>query len=74
MTVLKNVGPKRAVLYEKLGIRTVEDLLRHYPRGYIDYTDSRRAEDWLDGDTAVIEAKVLRRLPPAPIRNGADHL
>ena len=70
VTVLKNVGAKRAVLYEKLGIRTVEDLLRHYPRGYIDYSDSRRAEDWLDGDTAVIEAKILRRLPPAPIRKG----
>ena len=70
VTVLKNVGPKRAALYEKLGIRTVENLLRHYPRGYIDYTDSRRVEDWPDGDTAVIEAKILRRLPPAPIRKG----
>ena len=28
VTVLKNVGAKRAALYEKLGIRTVGDLLR----------------------------------------------
>ncbi|MBR6789935.1 MAG: ATP-dependent DNA helicase RecG [Oscillospiraceae bacterium] len=70
VTVLKNVGPKRAALYEKLGIRTVEDLLRHYPRGYVDYASSRPVSEWMDGETAVIEAKILRRHPPAPIRKG----
>ena len=30
---LKGVGPKRVALYEKLGIRTLWDLLCHYPRG-----------------------------------------
>jgi ATP-dependent DNA helicase RecG len=29
---LKGVGPRRAVLFEHLGVRTIEDLLRHYPR------------------------------------------
>ena len=33
---LKGVGEKRAALYRKLGIATVRDLLRHYPRDYID--------------------------------------
>ena len=35
---LKGVGEKRAVMYEKLGIYTLADLLQHYPRGYEDWS------------------------------------
>ncbi len=35
---LSGVGPKRQALFEKLGIYTIGDLLRHYPRGYEDWT------------------------------------
>ncbi|KPJ59991.1 MAG: hypothetical protein AMJ46_08605 [Latescibacteria bacterium DG_63] len=35
---LKGVGPAKAELFTKLGISTVMDLLRHYPRHYIDRT------------------------------------
>lgn len=34
VTVLKGIGTKTAELLEKLGIETVEDLVRNYPRGY----------------------------------------
>ncbi|NOT33135.1 MAG: ATP-dependent DNA helicase RecG [Candidatus Eisenbacteria bacterium] len=33
---LPGVGPRRAPLFEKLGIGTVEDLLRHVPRTWLD--------------------------------------
>ncbi|HEY3215082.1 MAG TPA: ATP-dependent DNA helicase RecG [Candidatus Eisenbacteria bacterium] len=33
---LPGVGPARAGLLERLGLVTVEHLLRHYPRGYLD--------------------------------------
>ena len=33
---LKGVGERRAALYGKLGIETMEDLLYHIPRDYID--------------------------------------
>ena len=33
---LKGIGPAKAKLFNKLGIRTVEDLFYHYPRGYKD--------------------------------------
>src|SRR5436190_1433238 len=33
---LAGVGPARALAYERLGILVLEDLLRHYPRTYID--------------------------------------
>ena len=33
---LPGVGPARAAAFERLGLVTLEDLLRHYPRGYLD--------------------------------------
>ena len=33
---LRGVGEQRAQTLQKLGVRTVGDLLMHYPRGYID--------------------------------------
>ena len=70
VTELKNVGPKRAALYQKLGIETVSDLLTFYPRGYQDFTSPKMAAECRDGEPAVIEGKILRKLPPAYIRRG----
>ncbi len=70
VTALKNVGAKRAALYEKLGIRTVYDLLRFYPRSYIDYTSPIMAADGQEGESCVIKGYVLKKLQPAPIRKG----
>lgn len=36
---LKGVGPQRAELLEKLGIRTAADLLFFFPRDYQDFTE-----------------------------------
>ncbi len=33
---LPKVGPARAGAFERLGLTSVEDLMRHYPRGYLD--------------------------------------
>ena len=49
---LTGVGPERAKLLEKLGIRTVEDVLYCLPRGIIDLTDIR--------DVANLEADRLQ--------------
>ena len=70
VTVLKNVGTKRAALYEKLGIHTVLDLLRFYPRSYVDYTSPVMASAAADGESCVIRGMVLKKIPPAPIRKG----
>ncbi len=38
ITYLKGVGPKRAELYKKIGVETVEQLTELYPRDYVDFT------------------------------------
>jgi len=42
---LRGVGEARAAALQTLGIRTVEDLLRHYPRGYQCRGDVRTVEE-----------------------------
>ena len=46
---LKGVGPARAELLPKLGIRRVADLLFHFPRDYVDLTDIRAPQDLVEG-------------------------
>lgn len=67
---LKGVGPKKALLYKKLGINTVYDLIRYFPRDYIDLTKPVTISDAQIGETAVISGYVKRKLPPAMIRKG----
>jgi RecG-like helicase len=38
ITALKGVGDRRARAYAKLGITTVEQLLHHFPRQYVDWS------------------------------------
>ena len=38
LTALKGVGPKKAEAFERLGIRTAEELLEHFPRDYQDFS------------------------------------
>ena len=55
VTVLDGVGKTRAAYYEKLGILTLGDLIRHYPRAYENRGDVCLLEDArLDAKSAVI--------------------
>ena len=55
VTVLSGVGKTRAAAYERLGIRTLGDLIRHYPRAYENRGDVRLlSEARPDGKSAVI--------------------
>jgi ATP-dependent DNA helicase RecG len=56
---LKGVGPGRARLLERLGIRTVEDLLRHLPTRYYDRRSMTPLRELRRGAAAVVEADVV---------------
>ena len=72
ITYVKGVGPKRAECYEKLGIKTVYDLLSHYPRSYIDFSSPMSiAQAAKSPDEAVaLVGRVVKKLPEARIRKG----
>ncbi len=56
---VKGVGPRRAAMLEKAGIRTAEDLLKYRPFRYEDRTRFRQIKDLQPDQEAVIQAEVL---------------
>ena len=67
---LKGVGPKRSECYEKLDIKTVYDLLYHFPRYYIDYTSPVPIANAPLNEACIVKGRVVRKLPAARIRKG----
>src|SRR5262245_16331490 len=55
---LPGIGPKRALLFEKLGLHTVEQLLRHYPRDYLDARTFVPVKDLKPGELLTVEGTV----------------
>ena len=56
---LKGIGEKSALLYGKLGINSVGDLMRFYPRDYEDWSKIQSIADAPLNEVAVIRGKVL---------------
>ena len=51
---IRGIGPKRAVLLGNLGIRTVRDLLFHFPRDYQDRRTLTPIDQAVDGATLTV--------------------
>ena len=56
---LKGVGPSRAQLFAKLGIRRVEDLLFYFPRDYDDLSDIRTIAELSAGTLQTVQGEVV---------------
>ena len=56
---LKGVGPKKADLLAKLGIRTLFDLLTWYPRGYEDQSALTPIASLHAGETATVSGSIM---------------
>ena len=67
---LKGVGEKRAALYEKLGIRTLWDLLCHFPRGYEDWSAPKLISDAEAGVPCCIRGWVAKAPTEYRVRKG----
>src|SRR5262245_37637967 len=63
---LRGVGPNRAIALERLAIRTLEDLLLHVPRRYVDRTAIVPVRDLRPGTAACVRARVesVQARPP----------
>ncbi len=67
---LKGVGEKRAQLYKKLGVDTVDALVRFYPRDYLDLTAPLPIANAPMGEPCVIRARVFGKSPGQRVRGG----
>lgn len=64
ITRLKGVGEKRAQILAGLGIHTVGDILRFFPRDYTDYSRPTPINELMPEDTAVFRGTVMKKLRP----------
>ncbi len=67
---LKGVGEKRAQLFKKLGIDSVDALLRYYPRTYIDYKNIIDIADAPIDTTVCVKAEIVSPISEKKVRTG----
>ena len=59
---LKGIGEKTRKLFEKLGVRTVGDLIRFYPRAYEIYEDEVPISEITEGRVCTVTGAVFGRI------------
>lgn len=69
---IKGIGEQRAKALDKLGIRTLRDLISWFPRRYEDRTQTRRIADLVPGETACVAAMIASPPTVSHIRKGMD--
>ena len=67
---LKGVGPAKEALLDKLGIRTVRDLLYHFPRAYQHRAQIKLLKDGMDGNAAAFLLTVQTQPRQVKTRGG----
>lgn len=65
---IKGVGPERVKSLNKLGIYTLEDLITYYPRTYEDRSKTKKIEELVNGEEALIEAVCVSKISEIRIR------
>ena len=72
ITMLKGIGPSKAKQFENLNIRTLGDLICHFPRGYEDRTRLVTISQLEPDKPACFKAVVMNTPRTAHIRKGLD--
>jgi len=67
---LKGVGEKRSALYRKLGVETLADLLRHFPRGYLDLRSCSLSHEAPLGEPCPLRLTLMSKGREQRIRKG----
>ena len=66
---IKGIGPKKAALFNKLGINTTKDLIEYYPRGYEEFKPAKRVSEINIGDNVSVIAKITKPVSIKKIRS-----
>ncbi len=69
LTVLQGVGPKNAQSLEKLGLRTLGDMLYYFPRRYEDYSQLKPINRLWYGEQVTVIGMV-QSVVSRPVRSG----
>ncbi|HKM00295.1 MAG TPA: ATP-dependent DNA helicase RecG [Mobilitalea sp.] len=69
INVIKGIGDKTQLAFQRLGIETVQDLLEHYPRGYEEFEKPIPIRDIQEGDIMTIEASLVMSPKIKRVRN-----
>ena len=63
LSLLRSIGEKREKEFNKLGVFEAEDLVKYYPRAYLDMTNRISVRSLYHNDVALIAATVTRLAP-----------
>ena len=63
LSLLRSIGEKREKDFHKLGIYEAEDLVRFYPRAYLDLTERASIRNAYHNDVILIACEVTRLAP-----------
>ena len=67
---IKNVGPSREMILNKLGIYTLEDVITYFPRDYEDRGKFKKIVELANDETAAVKALVTSKIAENFIRKG----
>ena len=67
---LQGVGVKRAILFNKLGVNSIGDLILYYPRGYENWNQITNISDAKDGEVCCVKGYVATPLSSARVKSG----
>ena len=63
LSALRQVGEKREKEFQKLGIYQAEDLVKYFPRAYLDLTERASLKTAYHNDMVLIACEVTRLAP-----------
>ncbi len=63
LSTLRSIGEKREKEFNKLGIFEAEDLVRYYPRAYLDLTERASLRSAYHNDMLLVACEVVRLAP-----------
>ena len=66
---LKGIGPNRKLLFNRLGIYTVNDLITYFPRGYEDRSSFKTISELIEGDTVCVKVETTSKVKSIRTRN-----